>query len=108
MHDPPLVHVVQRAAHPQRNLDRTLDRELLLFVQQGAQQSPVHPLHNHVHPAALFAIKGLHHTGVIQQLADLLFAFETLKQHRVCFHLRVRNLDGDLAIMSKVSCPVEH
>ena len=67
---------------------------LLLFVENVAQQAAVDPLDDHVEAAALFAVVGFHHAGVVDLLADLLLAAEALEQNRIGFHLRVRHLDG--------------
>ena len=72
------------------------------------QQPPVHPLDDHVDAAALFAVVGLHHAGVVQRLADLLFAIEALEQDRVGFHLRVGHLDGHLLAGLLVGRLVKH
>ena len=70
---------------------------LRLLIQNGSQQPALHPLDHHVEAAALFAVEGLHHAGVVELLANLLLAAEALHQHRVGLHLRVGNLDGHLA-----------
>ena len=103
MHHAVAVDVIQRIAYAQRDSHRAFGRQLALFVHQLAQQPSLHPLHHHVAFAALFVIaQDLHHPGMIQFSADLLFALEALEKHRVAFHLNVRNLDGDRAPGARV------
>ena len=78
---------------------------LPLLVQDLAQQAAVHPLHHHVDPAAVVVGEHLHDAGVIQLFADLGFARETVEKNGVGFHLRMRNLDGDLAAIAHVGGP---
>jgi hypothetical protein len=49
----------------QRELTARSMGSLPLFVQNGAQQPAIHPLDDHVEAAALFAVVGLHHAGVV-------------------------------------------
>ena len=39
---------------------------------------------------------------MVQLLADLAFALETVEQHRIGFHFRMRNLDRHLAAVAHV------
>ena len=77
------------------------------FVQNRAQQPPVNPLDDHVTPAALFAVVGLHHAGMVELLADLLLAPEALQQNRVGLHLRMRNLHRHLPSVAQIRRAVE-
>ena len=78
MHHAVLVHVVQGIADSQRDFHSVLNRQLLFFVQDRAQQPAFDPLHHHVELAALFAVECLHHARVIEQLPDLLLPLEAL------------------------------
>jgi len=80
----------------------SLDGQALLFVENVAQQAAVDPLDDHVAAAALFAVVGFHHAGVVDLLADLLLAAEAFKQNRIGFHLRMRHLDGHGAAAAQV------
>ena len=74
---PLAVDVLQRVADAERDVDGALDGQFLLLDQDLAQQPAVHPLHDHVDPAAVFVVIHLHHAGVIELLADLFFALES-------------------------------
>ena len=62
------------------------------LVQNGAQQATLYPLDDHVTAAALFAVESLDDSGMVDFLADRLFAPEALEKNRVGLHLRMRNL----------------
>ena len=109
VHHAVLVHVVEGVADAQRNAGpRARWAACAALVQNRPQQPPLDPLDDHVEAAALFAVVGLHHAGVVQFLADLLLALEALDQDRVGLHLRQRNLDGHLPAVVQVGGPVEH
>ena len=110
MHHAVLVHVVERVADAQGDAHRPLDGQpalavRTLFVENSPQQRAFHPLDHHVGAAALFAIVGLHHAGVVEFLADFLLALEALDEHGVGLHLRVRHLDGHLPAVAQVGSP---
>ena len=96
MDDAALVHVVERIADAEGDFDRAISGQFFLFVQNGAQESAIDPLDDHVEAAAVFAVEGLDHAGMVELLPNLLFALEALEEHRVGFHLRKRDLDGHL------------
>ena len=75
---------------------------LLLLVEDLAQQASVHPLHDHVDLAAIVIGEDLHHAGMIQGLADLFLALKAIKQDRIALHLGMRNLDGDLPAVAQI------
>ena len=52
--------------------------------------------------AAVVVGEDLHDAGVIELLADFLFAMETVEEYRVGFHFRMRNLDGDGSAVAQV------
>ena len=83
MHHAVAVNVVERVQNLHRELDGALRRQLLLFMDDVAQQPALHPLHHHVDLAAGVVSQHLHHAGMIQHLADLRFALEALEQHRI-------------------------
>ncbi len=108
VHNAALVHVVESLADTQRDFDRALDGQLLLLVQNGPQQPALSPLHDHVSAAALLVVVGPHNAGVIEKLANLLFALEALEEHRVGFHLRQRHLDRHVMAVVVVERLVQH
>ncbi len=108
MHHAVLVQVVQRIANGNGQRNGAVDGQLPLliqapFIQNGPQQPALHPLDHHVGAAALFAVVGLHHAGVVNLLADLLLAAEALEQNGVGFHLRMRHLHGHRPAVAQVS-----
>ena len=107
MHNSVLVHVIESIADADRDLYRTLNRQCLFFIQNRAQQSSVDPFNDHVHTAACFAVEGLHHARMIQQLTDLFLTLEAFQQNRVGLHLRMRNFEGDLPAVLLVRGPVQ-
>ena len=60
----------------------------------------VHPLHDHVNLAAVVVREDLHHAGMVESLADFLFALKAIEEHRIAFHFRVRDFDSDGAVRS--------
>jgi hypothetical protein len=93
VHHAVLVQVVERFADGHGEGHGAAHGQFSLFVEDGTQQPSVDPLDHHVEAAALFAVVGLHHAGVVDLLADLLLAPEALEQNRIFFHLRVRRLE---------------
>ena len=86
---------------------RRARRAVVLLLEDCPQQTTVHPLDHHVEPAALFAVERLHDSRVIENLADLLFALETLHQNGIGFQFRMGHLDCHLAGAIQVRGPVE-
>ena len=75
---------------------------LPLLAQHLPEQAAVHPLHHHVELAAVVVGQHLHDAGMVELLADLALALEAVEEHRIGFHLRVRNLDRHLAAVAHV------
>ena len=82
--------------------DGALQRQLAAVVQHLAEQAAVHPLHHHVDLAAVVVGQHLHDAGVVQLLADFGLALEAIVKHGIGFHLRMRNLDRDLAAVAHI------
>ena len=103
MHHAVAVDVIQRVADRDGDLDGALGRQhSCLLMQNLAQQAALHPLHHHVDPAAVAVRQHFHDAGMIQLFADLGLALEAVEEHRVGFHLRMRDLDGDLAAVAHI------
>ena len=102
VHDPLAVNVIQRLANLECDPHRALGGKLSLLVEDLTQQPPLHPLHDHVDPAAAILTYHLHYAGVIQLLANFLLAIKAVEENRVALHLGMRNLDGDRATGAQI------
>ena len=60
------------------------------------------PFRHHVHAAAVVVLDHPRYAGVVQLLANLLFALEAAKKDHVAFDLEVRDFDGHLAARSRI------
>ncbi len=97
------MDVVECIGDMDRDFHRALDRKFFpLLVQNLPEEAALHPLHHHVKRAAIAVGKHLHDTRVIELLADFALAMKTVEKHRVGFHLRMRDLDGDLASVAQI------
>src|SRR5215469_3695430 len=104
MHHALAVDVLQRPADAERDLHSALRRKLPL-IKNLPQQPPFNPLHNHVNLAMAVLAHYLHHARMIQLLADLLLAMETIEEDGIGLHLRMRDLYGYLVSVIQIDGP---
>ena len=76
-------------------------------MQYLPQQPPVHPLHHHVELAAVVIRQHFHDAGMIELLADFALAVETVEEHGIGFHFRMRDLDGDLSAGAQIGGAID-
>ena len=76
--------------------------EMLALIQDLAQQAALAPLHHHVDARALFVAKDAHHVGMIEPFADARLALEAIEEDWIGFHVGVRNLEGDGAVVAHI------
>ena len=95
------VNVFERFQHFDGDADGAVLRHAA-FVEDCAQQRAVAPLHHHVDARPLLSAVDAHDHGMVELLADVRLALEAIEEDGVGFHVRVRNLQGDDAVVARI------
>ena len=96
------VDVIERVAQVPRNSNGALRRKLFLLIEHLAEQPALHPIQDHIPPAAVLIAENSYNPRMIELLADIFLTLKPVKEDRIGFHFRVRDFYGDGAAVPDV------
>ena len=88
------MEIFDGIAESYSNAQCALGRKLALLAEDVAERAALCPFHDEVDTTALVIIDELHDGGMVEFVADLLFALESLVEEGVGFDGEVGNPDG--------------